>query len=157
SFRSSSDRKEPRAEAACGEARLTLEREGVKIASGQPEKAIRVLVGTWEQVRRDPAARLIEEGPAESGVYADFISAGSGPAGLVALDEDGEPAEDLGPDASLVAATSRYGGLPVWVLTGGTPAAVRKAAAALDPNLLRDHYAIAIKGPLVSPLPLREP
>ncbi|HEU4463091.1 MAG TPA: DUF4430 domain-containing protein, partial [Solirubrobacterales bacterium] len=59
---------------ACGEVRESLEGEGVTVASGGPEKAIRVLVGTWDRLRGDPTARLIENGPAESGVYAEFIS-----------------------------------------------------------------------------------
>jgi hypothetical protein len=152
---------------ACAEVQAALEREGVKVASGEPDKAIRVLVGTWNRLREDQAARLIEAGPAESGVFADF-QAGVRPFGdidhertnaeasyeLVALDEGGDPAETLGPDAGLVAATSRYGGLPVWVVTGGTAAAVRDAAAALDAEHLRDHYAVAIEDGRTTPLPL---
>ena len=123
---------------ACDEVRVALGREGAKVASGKPEKALRILVGPWGQVREDPAARLIEAGPAESGVFANFqrgvrplSSIGrqrtnaEGVFGLVALDEGGEKAASLGPDAGLVASTSRYGGLPVWVVTGGTPAGVR--------------------------------
>ncbi len=153
--------------AACGEARAALAREGVKVADGAPEKALRILVGPWAQVREDPAARTIEAGPAESGVFADFEASNLRSDTsevldrnfdeLVALDEAGDPAENLGSDAGLIAATSRYGGLPVWVVTGGTPAAVRRAAAALDPKLLRDHYAVAIKGRLMYPLPLQTP
>jgi hypothetical protein len=135
---------------ACNAARKALESEGVKLSSGSPKGAIRMLVGLWSRLRSDPAARLIEEGPAESGVYADFKGRD-----LVALDESGNEARDLGPNGGLVAATSRYGGPPVWVVTGGTKAAVRAAADALDPALLRDHYAVAWKKPLVYPLPLR--
>ncbi len=72
----------------------------------------------------------------------------------MALDEGGEEAAPLGPDAGLVAATSRYGGLPVWVVTGGTAAAVRAAAESLDAEHLRDHYAVAIKDDKTTPLPL---
>ena len=139
--------------AACEEARAALEREGAEVAAGSPDKAIRMLVGPWRRLRQDPAARLIEGGPGESGVFADFQS-GEGVFGLVALDEGGEAAEKLGPDAGLVAATTRYGGLPVWVVTGGTPAAVRDAAEALDEERLRDHYAVAIEGGETTPLPL---
>jgi hypothetical protein len=45
----------------------------------------------------------------------------------------------------------------VWVVTGGTAAAVRAAAAALDVEHLRDHYAIALEGSLIVPLPLESP
>jgi hypothetical protein len=137
---------------ACGTARDALEREGVKLSSGSPTGAIRMLVGTWNRLREDPAAQLLEDGPAESGIYANF-EAGSR-YGLEALDEDGSPAWRLGPDAGLVAATSRYGGPPVWLVTGGTAAAVREAAAALDAAHLRDHYAVAIAGGKETPLPV---
>jgi len=156
-------------EGACGEAREALEREGVKVASGEPEKALRILVGPWAQVRHDPAARAIEAGPAESGIFADFISASPREPSnsehsrglaksfeLVALDQGGEVAESLGPNAGLVAATSRYGGLPAWVVTGGTAAAVGEAAHAFDAEHLRDHYAVAIDRGKTVPLPLEE-
>lgn len=137
---------------ACATARNALEGEGVKIAPGSPARAIRMLVGPWDRLRQDPTAQLLEAGPAESGVYADFKGRD-----LMALDEGGNEAQNLGPSGGLVAATSRYGGPPVWLVTGGTAAAVRAAANALDPGLLRDHYAIAWKKPLYYPLPLEGP
>lgn len=154
-------------EEVCGAVRSALEREGVKLASGTPKGAIRVLVGTWDRLRSDPAAHLIEEGPAESGVFADFVPASRQfesykgqnrrlAAGyeLVALDEGGGEAEDLGAATGLVAATSRYGGPSVWLVTGGTEDAVRAAAEALDAQHLRDHYAVAIEGRKAIPLPV---
>jgi hypothetical protein len=163
-------KEQPAGGEACEATRKALEREGVTIASGSPQGAIRVLVGTWDRLRHDPAARLIEDGPAESGVFADFSRASGqlnpykGPSRplvggyeLIALDQGGEEAERLGPGAGLVAATSRYGGPPVWVVTGGTEEAVRAASEALAAKTLRDHYAIAVKGSLVMPLPLEEP
>lgn len=151
SFRTYTDRKEPQVAwgAACSETQAALEREGVELAPGSPKGAIRVLVGTWGRLRNDPAACLIEEGPAESGVYADFQGDG-----LVALDEGGAEARHLGPGAGLIAATSRYGGAPVWLVTGGTAAAVRAAAGALDAAHLREHYAVAIEDGKTTPLPV---
>ena len=134
---------------ACEVTRSALEREGVKLATGSPQGAIRVLVGPWTQLREDPAARLIEEGPAESGIYADFQGRD-----LVALDEGGAEARNLGPGAGLVAATSRYGGPPIWLVTGGTAAAVRAAAGLLDAEDLRDDYAVASVGGHAVPLPV---
>ncbi|MFL5872863.1 MAG: DUF4430 domain-containing protein [Solirubrobacterales bacterium] len=134
---------------ACDAVVGALDKARVTVATGHPEKAIRVLVGTWDQLRRDPTARLIEEGPAESGVFADFDTGG-----LVGLDEAGSPARSFGSDTGLVAATSRYGGLPVWVVTGATPTAVRGAAEALDTEHLRDHYAVAVENGKSTPLPL---
>jgi hypothetical protein len=154
---------------ACDETREALEREGVKVAAGAPDDAIRILVGPWAQVKKDPAAALIEAGPAESGVFADFqagVRPFHGIGGkktnadavfeLLALDEAGKVGRDLGPDAGLVAATSRYGGLPVWAVTGATAAGVRAAAESLDAEHLRDHYAVAIEDGKTVPLPLEE-
>jgi hypothetical protein len=140
--------------AACGAARAALEREGVAIAGGKPDDAIRILVGPWSRLRRDPAARLIEKGPAQSGVYAE-LSPGPNGFELEGLDEAGHHAASLGADAGLVAATALFGGPPVWVVTGGTGAAVRAAAAALRAGVLRDHYAVAIAGGRDVPLPVR--
>jgi hypothetical protein len=141
--------------AACEETREALEREGVTIASGAPENAIRVLVGPWQRLRTDATAKLIEAGPGDSGVFADLEATGDGYE-LLAVDEAGETGDRLGPDAGLVAATARFGGPPVWVVTGGTAAAVRDAAEALDGEHLRDHYAVAIEDGEAAPLPLAE-
>jgi Domain of unknown function (DUF4430) len=138
---------------ACGATRAALEDEGVELASGSPEGAIRVLVGPWDRLRDDRAAHLIEEGPAESGVFADFEITGDGYE-AVALDESGARARRLGTGTGLVAATSRYGGPPVWLVTGGTAAAVRAAAGALDREHLRDNYAVAIEDGKTTPLPV---
>jgi hypothetical protein len=142
--------------AACGSVRKALEGAGVSIASGSPSGAIRVLVGPWAQLRSDPAAALIEAGPEESGVFADFERRGSGFA-LTGLDQAGTASQDFGPDAGLVAATRRYEAPPTWVVTGGTPAAVRAAAGLLDPAKLRDHYAVATEEGQETPLPVGVP
>jgi hypothetical protein len=141
---------------SCELTREALEREGAEISDPQPKGAIRVLVGTWDRLRTDPTAKLIEGGPAESGVFANFEATGGGYE-LVALTEAGEAGERLGPNAGLVAATSRYGGPPVWVVTGGSEEAVRTAAEALDAEHLRDHYAVAVEGGEATPLPLEKP
>jgi uncharacterized protein DUF4430 len=168
SFVSSGTIKEPHVAwvSSCSIARQALEREGVTVAPGSPKGAIRMLVGPWDRLRQDPAAQLLEGGPAESGVYADFkpIARLTGHSGdratsampsyaLVALREGGEPGQLLGAGAGLVAATSRYGGPPVWLVTGGTAAAVREAAGALNEAHLRDHYAVAIADGQETPLP----
>jgi hypothetical protein len=138
---------------ACATARESLHGEGVELAPSSSRRAIRMLVGPWDRLRGDPAARLLEDGPEESGIYATFVPGTRGKIGLQALDEDGMEARNLGPDAGLVAATSRYGGPPVWLVTGGTAAAVREAAEALDEEHLRDHYAVAVEDGQVTSLP----
>jgi hypothetical protein len=139
--------------AACGTVTKALEGEGVKVASGSPKSAIRVLVGPWSQVRSDPAAGLVDKGPGESGIYAEFESS-QGTDRLVGLDEDGTKARTFGANAGLVAATRHFEGPPVWLVTGVTAAGVQAAAAALDTADLRDHFAVASEAGTVTPLPL---
>jgi hypothetical protein len=140
---------------ACATVRGALEGEGVEVASGSPKGAIRVLVGPWAKLRADPIGPLIEGGPAESGVYAEFAPGGSARAWkLVGLDENGKKARAFGPQAGLVAATRHFEGPPVWLVTGGTPAAVRSAAETLDTADLRDHFAVESEAGAVTPLPL---
>jgi hypothetical protein len=139
---------------ACAVVRDRLEGAGVSVASSSPDGAIRVLVGPWAQLRQDPAAAQIEEGPQTSGVFADFRS---GPDGysLQGLDEDGKPGRGFGVDAGLVAATRRYSAPPVWMVSGASAAGVEAAAGLLEPAALRDHYAVAVEGGEETPLPLR--
>ena len=138
---------------ACTEVRERLGRAGVDVAAGSPSGAIRVLVGPWSQVRRDPAAAEIDGGVQASGVFADFSGHGGG-LGLTGLDEGGAPARDFGRGAGLVAATRRYEAPPTWVVTGVALPGVRAAAGLLDTADLRDHYAVATEGGKETPLPL---
>jgi Domain of unknown function (DUF4430) len=141
---------------ACAEVRDALASAGVIVSGGSPAGAIRVLVGPWARLRFDPAAALIEAGPAESGVYADFQRGRDGYA-LVGLDPGGEPGRRFGPDAGLLAATRRYEAAPTWVVTGATPAAVQAAAGTLTAAKLRDHYAVATEDGKETPLPVEVP
>jgi hypothetical protein len=133
----------------CAKARKRLEQVGADVVSGAPAGAIRVLVGPWAQVRRDPAATQIEDGPQASGVFANFASLE-----LWGLDREGRAVRAFGPGAGLVAATRRYDAPPVWVVTGVTVAGVRAAGGLLDTADLRDHYAVATEGGEETPLPL---
>lgn len=137
---------------ACDAAREALAREGVEVAAGTPAGAIRMLVGPWAELRGDPAARQIENGVEEGGVFATF-SGGAQPR-LEGLGESGDIARRFGRDAGLVAATRRYEAPPTWLVTGATPAGVRAAAGLLDEAKLRDHYAVAVEAGEETPLPL---
>ncbi len=138
---------------ACGVAREALGKAGVELASGEPQGAIRVLVGPWARLRSDPAAKQLLAGPAESGVYARF-EGGAGGVRLHGLDPTAADARAFPPATGLVAATRRYEAPPTWLVTGATAAAVRAAAGALDEARLRDHYAVAVEGDRVTPLPI---
>jgi Domain of unknown function (DUF4430) len=138
---------------ACVVVRESLEAAGVAVAAGTPKGALRVLVGPWARLRSDPAAALIESGVQESGVSAEFVSRGAGYR-LVGLDEGGAAVREFGSGAGLVAATRRYEGPPVWVVTGPTAAGVAAAAGLLNAADLRDHYAVATEDGKETPLPL---
>jgi hypothetical protein len=138
---------------ACARVRGALEDAGVTVAGGSPAGAIRVLVGPWARLRSDPAAALVEAGPEESGVFAEFERRGAG-YDLVGLDAAGNASHEFGPEAGLVAATRRYEGPPVWLVTGATAAAVQTAAGLLDSAKLRDHYAVATEDGKETPLPV---
>jgi len=140
---------------ACRTVRGRLRRAGARLVSDSSDEAIRVLVGPWARLRGDAAAAQIEAGPEESGVFADFDRSGARHR-LIGLDESGEEARVFGPGAGLVAATRRFEGPPVWVVTGATPAGVSAAASILS-RVLRDSYAAAIEGraSLPTPLPLQ--
>jgi hypothetical protein len=140
---------------ACARVREALQGVGVTLADGTPPGAIRVLVGPWARLRSDPAAAAIEAGPEESGVFADFERRPGGYA-LIGLDRGGRASRALGPAAGLVAATRRYEAPPVWVVTGGTAAAVHAAAGLVAAAKLRDHYAVASADGKETPLPLGE-
>lgn len=137
---------------ACAEVRVRLRGAGADLVGGDPPGAIRVLVGTWRELREDSDAKLLDDGVRVSGVFAEFARGG---AELRGLDEKGAPGRRFGRDAGLVAATRRELQPPAWLVTGTSPAGVRAAAARLDEDSLRDHYAVAIEGEREAPLPLR--
>ena len=141
-------------ESVCTEVRTRLERAGATVAPTSADGTIHVLVGAWGQIRDDPAAAQIEDGPQASGVFAEFALE-DGYFELYGLDEEGQRARSFGPDAGLVAATRRGGSPPVWVVTGTSGAAVSVAARLLNRDDLRDHYAVAVEGEEETPLPVR--
>jgi Domain of unknown function (DUF4430) len=142
------------ARAACAEVSRRLTSAGVALATGSPDGAIRVLVGPWAQLRDDPAAAQLEQGPQVSGVFADFVPRG-GDYRLQGLDQGGEPVHDFGPTAGLVAATRRYDAPPVWLVSGTTARGALAAAGLLDLAHLRDRYAVATEGEHEEALPIR--
>jgi hypothetical protein len=143
------------APAACDVVRGRLEDEGVTTTGAGNGDAIRVLVGPWQRLRRDPAAAQIDRGPSTSGVFAAFESNTPGGCLVQGLDEDGVVARVFGADAGLVAATRRYEAPPTWVVTGCDQAGVGAAARLLDPADLDGRFAVATdSGAEPAPLPL---
>jgi hypothetical protein len=148
---------EPAAEEACDEVVRRLEVAGVtKVSTGllggsAGEAVVRIVVGRWADIRRDPAVRLIERGPAASGVYARIDRAGTR---ITMLEGDGDPARTLGRGAGLVAATRLEGQQPIWVITGTDAVGVAAAAAQVEESALQDRFAIAVDEGRPAPLPV---
>ena len=108
-----------------GVSRATLEQSG-----GQ--EVLRVIVGTWVDVRRDPVVRSLERGPGA----------------------DGRPVRTLRSASGLVAATSVEAQAPTWIVTGTDDVGLAAAAAALTADRLEQHFALAIDGGQDVPLPV---
>jgi hypothetical protein len=141
---------------ACSDVNDALSAAGGRVSSSQlgtsgGEELIRVLVGPWAEVRDLRSAATLEEGPAESGVFARFADRG---ARLELLDERGEVARTAGVGTGLVAATALDGQGVVWIVTGVEDVGVQAAAAALDERTLRNAFAVAATpdGPVKLPV-----
>jgi Domain of unknown function (DUF4430) len=131
---------------ACGKVTASLRAYGVPaaiaaIGSGAAPETLRVLVGPWTSVAGELAGQDIARGPRYSGVYARFSTNGQA---LTLLDEQGRPAQTLGADAGLIAATESAKEAPVWVVTGTDSAGVNRAARAFDQATLEHRFAVAL-------------
>jgi hypothetical protein len=132
------------AEHVTGVARATLPQ-----SVGQ--HTLRLVVGTWADVRKDVAARTLEDGPGASGVYAKPSADGRS---IALLDPDGRVAQRLGADDGLVAATQYQGQGPTWIVTGTDQVGVAAAAAALNEPELQNHFAVAVDNGTGVPVPV---
>jgi hypothetical protein len=112
---------------------------------------LRVLVGPWQSLRADPAARQLEGGPGRSGVYGRLARCGAGWR-IEPVDPRGQSTDALS-SAGLVAAVREGGDQPTWLVTGTDAGAVADGAALLDPDSLSDRYAVATVAGEVRPLP----
>ncbi len=146
-------------DAPCDEVETRLRDEGITdtarsvLEQSAGLEVLRVLVGPWPEVRRDTAARKLESGPAESGVYARPAAEGDR---IELIDEQGRVSRPLGPGGGLLAATRIEAQQPTWIVTGVDAAGVAAAAAALTEDELQDHFAIAIEDGRTVPLPVIE-
>ena len=145
---------------ACERTAHRLDAAGVRSTTENRARAtsasggIRLLVGPWARVRRDPAMDGFRLGTASTGVFATFTGPTRGRWHLVALDPSMTPVRDLGPGAGLVAALGRDGDHATWIVTGSGGPAVRRAARLLNAHFLRDHYAVAATRDKLVPLPV---
>ena len=145
------------AQRACKEVRTRLEEAGATVGGLSPlgteagPAVLRVLVGRWDDVRRDPTVRRLEQGPKDSGVFARPNAKGDR---LELLDPRGDTVRTLGAGSGLVAATSHFDQQPTWIVAGTDDVGVDAAAAALNETRLKDHFAVAVESGREMPLPL---
>ena len=143
---------------ACNAVGSALRKYGVKAAdqvlgTGSGSDSLAVVVGTWSQIKGVIAAQLIAAGPRQSGVYAQFVGA-SGQE-LELDNARGQVVRTLHGDAGLIAATGDAAlGQPTWFVTGATAAAVNNAAKDFTAAKLAHHFAVAVDGGSVIPVPL---
>jgi hypothetical protein len=145
---------------SCNEVETRLASEDVdKVARATLPQSVghdtlRILVGTWADVRQDVAARTLEDGPGASGVYAKPSADGRR---IALLDPDGRVVRTLGAGDGLVAATRYQGQGPTWLVTGTDQVGVAAAAAALTEDELDNHFALAVDNGVGVPLPIEQP
>jgi hypothetical protein len=145
------------AQRACREVQKRLTDAGAQVGGtatiGQEASrgVLRVLVGRWSDVRRDPAARRVESGPKVSGVFARPSAKGDR---FELLDAQGRAVRTLAAGSGLVAATSFLDQQPTWIVAGTDDVGVAAAAAALNETRLREHFAVAVENGRELPVPL---
>jgi hypothetical protein len=125
---------------------------GASLGAPGASQSVRVLVGRWGALRSVRSAKVVEEGPGKSGVFARF--AGSR---LELLGPGGDSARVAGSGTGLVAAVSPAEREIIWVVTGVDASGVERAARAIDPRALRDAYAVAAEPGRVEQLPVEGP
>lgn len=150
----------PPSTVACREARQRLRAAGVDIDGsrpagglpprGQPQRG-RVLVGTWNRLRRGEWARRIDEGPRYSGIFARFSSDARS---LRLLDWDDRTVRTEGPGTGLVGAMRPTEEDMLWLVTGVDEEGVERAARALDSDTLRDAFAVVLTRDGTEKIPL---
>jgi hypothetical protein len=149
----------PAAADACDEVVRRLDDAGVKAGRSAAESfggeaLLRIKVGVWADLRRDPAVRRLEEGPRVSGVYARPDAGGRT---IALLDPSGEPARSAGAGTGLIAATRLGGEAPTWIVTGTDAAGLAAAAAQLEEDALRDRFAAVVEDGRPESLPIQPP
>jgi hypothetical protein len=120
------------------------------LGSSTGEKSLRVIVAPWRVVRDTITGRQLQRGPGNSGVFARFSRSGA----LTLLDGTGRTAREAPPGSGLIAALMQEGGGVVWLVTGTDDTGVERAAKALDPDVLRNAFAVAVTptGPVKLPV-----
>jgi hypothetical protein len=141
---------------ACRMVRDALVRYGIPAVSNlvrtsyNPGSA-RIAVGTWSELRDDPALGLAERGATVSGIAVVPTRDGRS---LGLTDDDGRVVRTLGAGSGAIFASRWRDEPPSWAVTGTDAAGVLRAAGAVDETVLRRRVAVGITGGDVVGLPV---
>ena len=140
---------------ACKAVGDALDQEGVTVTSSAiaapvSDNSLRVVVARFSVAKQLGAAKVLTLGPAASGVYARFDTAGRT---LTLLDAEGRAAGAAPPGTGLLAATQQPSQPITWLVTGVDASGVERAAHALDASTLRNAFAVAVTPSSVVRLP----
>ena len=147
----------PRLTASCAQITAQFTRRHIPLSPANPgygaNDVLSVNVGTWHQLYGEVAAELLKYGPGASGVYAHF---GDGGRQLNLENAAGAVVKRLGPGTGLIAAVANAANdpAPTWLVTGTDAAGVQAAARAFNARDLADHFALAVHGATLYPVPL---
>lgn len=142
--------------AACTVAAERLSAAGVAVTAGElePQAAptrLRVLVGPWSALRRDPVAARLELEPRASGVLARIRGTR-----LTPFAADGTAAAPLTSGWGLVAATRTRREPVTWIVAGRSAADAEAAAEQLTPDALAGRFSLLVRDGAPEPLPVPE-
>jgi hypothetical protein len=140
--------------AACTVAAERLTAAGVAVTAGelQPQSAparLRVLVGPWTALRRDPVAARLEREPRTSGVLARIRGTR-----LTPFRADGTAAEPLDSGWGVIAATRTRREPVTWVVAGRSAADAEAAAEQLTEDALAGRFALLVRDGVPEALPV---
>jgi Domain of unknown function (DUF4430) len=142
----------------CRSAKDTLTETGVPVSGsslGAPgtETVTRLVVARWPDARIVRGGSTLEQGPGQSGVFARFSEDGRS---LELLDVQGEVARTIRPGdgTALIAALRPRADELLWLVTSLDERGLAAGVRALNEDLLRDAFAVAVTGDRVEKLPL---
>ncbi len=115
---------------------------------GRPTQ-LRVIVGAWSELRRDPVAARLEGTPRSSGVLARVRGSR-----LVPYRADGSAAPAVPSGWGIVAATRIGRGPVTWIVGGRTEADAEAAAEQLTADALDGAFALHVRDGAAERLPL---
>jgi hypothetical protein len=122
---------------------------GASLGTQFGEKSARVVVALWPKAKIVAPVARIADGPGRSGIYARVRDDR-----LELLDPKGNVARVARPGTGLVAAIAPSRDRVIWVVTALDEAGLNEAARALDSDLLRNAFAVAIGPEGILRLPL---